>query len=113
MLWGQLVNTIRNLTRDICVVMQEESQKTAREKENLLLLIVAFAIAMKLHLRGDRVNDELLQFMSKSQYFQLKHRSDHPPLQIALWIGNYLQSQYNNNCIHIYQLVWLHQLGVM
>ena len=109
-LWGKLVNAVRNLTRDICVVMQERSQKNRREKEDILLLIVAFAMAMKLHLRGEQINDELLQFMSKNRYFQLKHCSDHPPLQIALWIGEYLQLQYNNNYIHVHQVVELHQL---
>ena len=109
-LWGNLVNVVRNLTRDICVVMQNESLKNRKDKEDILLLIVAFAMTMKLHLRGEQVNDELLQFMSRNQYFQLEHYSEHPPLQIALWIGNYLQLQYQNNYIHIQQVVELHQL---
>ena len=109
-LWGKLVNAIRNLTRDICVVMREQSQQDRKDKEDILLLIVAFAMAMKLHLRGEQINDELLKFMTKEQYFQLKHSSEHPPLQIALWIGNYLQHEYNNKNIHVHQVVELHQL---
>ena len=109
-LWGKLVNTVRNLTRDICVVMREQSQQDKKDKEDILLLIVAFAMAMKLHLRGEQINDELLKFMTKEQYFQLKHSSEHPPLQIALWIGNYLQHEYINENIHVHQVVELHQL---
>ena len=109
-LWGNLVNTVRNLTRNIYIIKQQQYQENRQEKEEILLLIVAFAMAMKLHLREEKINDDLLQFMTKNQYFQLKHCSDHPPLQIALWIGNYLQLQYNNNYIHVHQVVMLHQL---
>ncbi|MDJ0572639.1 MAG: bestrophin family ion channel [Pleurocapsa sp. MO_192.B19] len=109
-LWGQLVNTIRNLTRDICIVVKEKSPKNRKEKENILLLVVAFAIAMKLHLRAEPVNDELASLMSENQYFKLKYYTNHPPLQIAFWIGNYLQSQYYNDCLNVHQLTSLHQL---
>ena len=109
-LWGNLVNTVRNLSRDIILTIRVESIKNRKDKEDILLLIVAFVMAMKLHLRDEQINDDLLQFMSKNQYFQLKHCSNHPPLQIALWIGKYLQLQYNNDYIHVHQVVALHHL---
>ena len=109
-LWGQLINTVRNLTRDICIAVQEKSPKNRKEKEKVLLLVVAFAVGVKLHLRSEPVNDELVSLMSETQHFQLKYYTNHPPLQIAFWIGNYLQSQYNLNYLNVYQLSSLHQL---
>jgi putative membrane protein len=52
----------------------------------------------------------LIPLTSRNQYYKLKYHSDHPPLKIAFWIGNYLQSKYDNNYIHIYQLVGLNNL---
>jgi putative membrane protein len=109
-LWGNLVNVARNLTRDICIVVQDKNLKNKQEKKEILLLVVAFAIAMKLHLRSEKVNDELISLVSTDQFYKLKYNSKHPPLQIAFWIGDYLQSKCDNNYIHIYQLVALHTL---
>jgi putative membrane protein len=47
--------------------------------------------------------------MSDIQYFKLKD-TQHPPLQIAFWIRDYLQHQHERNCINIYQLTGLHNL---
>ena len=110
-LWGQLVNVIRNLTRDICITVEVKSLRDRREKENILLLIAAYAIAIKLHLRAEPVNDELASLMSGTQYSRLKQKTNHPPLQIAFWIGSYLQSQYEHNCLNVYQLSDLHRLN--
>lgn len=109
-LLGDLVNVIRNLTRDICIVVQDKSTNNQKEKEDILLLVVAFAVAMKLHLRSEKVNDELISLVSTEQFYKLKYNSDHPPLQIALWIGDYLQNKSDHNCLHIYHLVGLHRL---
>jgi ion channel-forming bestrophin family protein len=109
-LWGNLVNVVRNLTRDISIVLQAKHLKNKQEKQEILLLVVAFAIAMKLHLRAEKVNDELISLVSTNQFYQLKYNSDHPPLQIAFWIGDYLQFECDQNCMHIYQLVALHSL---
>ena len=108
-LWGSLVNTIRNLTRGIWIVVRENSPQDRVEKETILRLVVAFAVAMKLHLRAESINDELALLLPESQYFKLKY-SHHPPLQIAFWIGDYLQQQHNRNCLDVYQLSSLQKL---
>lgn len=108
-LWGGLVNTIRNLTRGVWIIVQEQQEQDRVEKEATLKLIVAFAVAMKLHLRAEPVNDELASLMSETQYFKLKY-AHHPPLQIAFWIGDYLQEQYNRNRIDVHQLISLQRL---
>lgn len=107
-LWGALVNTSRNLARGIWVAVQEKSPQDRGEKEAILRLIAAFGAAMKLHLRGEFVNDELVKFMSSLQYFKLKEMN-HPPLEIAFWIGDYLQDKYERNCLNVYQLTALHR----
>lgn len=108
-LWGSLVNTVRNLARDTWIVVKDHSPEDLVAKEEILRLMVAFAIAMKLHLRSEPVNDEIVSLISETKYLQLK-QSEHPPLQIAFWIGDYLQEQHDRNCLNIYQLTTLHKL---
>ena len=81
-LWGALVNAVRNLSRGISIVIKEQSPKDRVEKEATLRLIVAFAVAMKLHLRAEPVDEQLASLMSEVQYFKLKE-ANHPSLQIA------------------------------
>ena len=64
---------------------------------------------MKLHLRREAVNNELETLMSSLHYFKLQC-ADHPALEITFWIGDYLQYQFNRNCIDVYQLTTLQKL---
>jgi len=108
-LWGSLVNTVRNLARDIWIVVKEQSPSERLEKEATLRLLVAFAVAMKLHLRAEPINNDLASLMSSNKYLNLKE-VNHPPLQISFWIGTYLQEQHDRNCLNIYQLTALQNL---
>lgn len=108
-LWGALVNTVRNLARSIWLIIEENEPGDRVEKESTLRLIIAFTVAMKQHLRREAVNDELEVLMSSMHYFKLKS-ADHAPLEIALWIGDYLQYQYNSKCLDVYQLTTLQKL---
>lgn len=108
-LWGSLVNTVRNLARDIWIVIEELNPKDRADKEATLRLVVAFAFAMKLHLRRDPVNDELVPLMSTFEYLKLKDTA-HPSLEIAFWIGDYLQNQYARERTNIFQLAALQKL---
>lgn len=71
--------------------------------------MVVFAVAMKLHLRRDPINPELEPLMSPLSYCKLENMN-HAPLEIAFWIGDYLQNQYNRSCVNIYQLASLQKL---
>ena len=108
-LWGALVNTVRNLTQGISVVVKEQSAQERIEKEAILRLIVAFSVSMKLHLRTEPLDEQLASLMSQTQYSMLKD-TNHPTLQIAFWIRDYLQQQHDRNCLNIYQLTSLHGL---
>lgn len=108
-LWGSLVNTVRNLSRNIWLIIEEAEPNDRLEKESILRLLVAFAVATKLHLRRDEVNSELEALMPSFYYFKLQS-TNHAPLEIAFWIGEYLQYQYDRKCLDVYQLTTLQKL---
>ena len=102
-LWGTLVNSIRNLARMIWVCVIEDSPKDREEKSKILRLLVVFAIATKLHLRGQAIDREIIDLIP--EYWHERLRKVHnPPLQVALLIGEYLQQEFERNCINSYQL---------
>jgi putative membrane protein len=102
-LWGTLVNTVRNLARQIWAAIAENKPQDRASKVETLRLLIAFAVATKLHLRGERLNSELEPFMSAGRY-QILQTMNHPPLEIAFWIGDYLQKQHERGCLNTYQL---------
>jgi putative membrane protein len=108
-LWGGLVNTVRNLSRSIWLVIEEREPNDRLEKESILRIVVAFAVATKLHLRREGVNTELEALMPPLHYFKLQS-TNHPPLEIVFWIGEYLQHQYDRKCLDVYQLTTLQKL---
>jgi putative membrane protein len=108
-LWGILINTVRNLARTIWVAVEEKKTEDREEKIITLRLLVAFAIATKLHLRGEKVNHELAGLMPNQWYEKLKLMNN-PPLEIAFWIGDYLQNQYDRKCLNVYQLTAMFKL---
>lgn len=108
-MWGNINNNIRNLARHIWVAVDEREPKDRENKVAVLRAIVAFAVATKLHLRSERVNSELEDLLSTERYSKLKVMNN-PPLEIAFWIGDYMQQQYERNRLNIYQLTAMHQL---
>jgi putative membrane protein len=108
-LWGGIVINSLNLARQIWVSVEEVSPEDRAKKISVLRLLVAFAVATKLHLRLEPVNAELEELLSPSQYFKLK-TMNHPPLEIAFLIGDYLQQQSNRQTLNPYQLPTLQGL---
>jgi putative membrane protein len=102
-IWGNLVNNTRNLARQIWVAVAEIEPVDRDKKISTLRLLVAFSVATKLHLRSEPVNAELEDLMSSSQYLKLKTMNN-PPLEIAFWIGDYLQQQAHRQALDPYQL---------
>lgn len=107
--WGMLINNVRNLARRIWVAIEEKDPEDIELKKSALRLLPAFAVAMKLHLRQEAVNPELEPLMSPAQYQKLKSMNN-PPLEIAFWIEDYLQEQYERNCLDVYQLIGMKDL---
>ncbi|HIK13548.1 MAG TPA: hypothetical protein IGS52_25360 [Oscillatoriaceae cyanobacterium M33_DOE_052] len=102
-LWGTLVNTVRNLARQIWVAISEKRPDDIEEKIITIRLLVAFSVAMKLHLRGEQINFELTSLMPSDQGTKLT-KMNNPPLEIAFWIGDYLQRQHQEGNLSTYQL---------
>jgi ion channel-forming bestrophin family protein len=107
--WGSMVNNVRNLARQIWVSINEISPEDKDNKITALNLLAAFAVTTKLHLRGETVNSELEELMPSTKYIKLKIMNN-PPIEVAFWIGDYLQQQYNRNCINSYQLTSMQEL---
>jgi ion channel-forming bestrophin family protein len=107
--WGTLNNNIRNLARQIWVAIEEKDPQDIELKKSALRLLVALAVAMKLHLRQESVNPELEPLMSPAQYLKLKSMNN-PPLEIAFWIEDYMHEQYERNCLDVYQLTGMNEL---
>jgi ion channel-forming bestrophin family protein len=101
--WGAIVNNIRNLSRLIWVAIAELDLTHRQEKEEILKLLVAFAVATKLHLRSQLVDDRLSKLVSSLQFTKLQ-ATNNPPLEIAFWISDYLQATQENGQISLYQM---------
>ncbi|HHP7229349.1 MAG TPA: bestrophin family protein [Xenococcaceae cyanobacterium] len=108
-LWGTLVNTVRNLARQIWVSIAENHESDRLDKIAALRLLIAFAVATKLHLRSETVNHELQHLMPKKHWQKLQNMNN-PPLEVAFWLGNYLQEQSELKNIDSYQKIAMFKL---
>ncbi len=108
-LWGSLVNVVRNMSRQIWIVVTDKTTGDRQQKTATIRLLVAFAVAVKLHLRHQPLDEELRSLVSPEQYEKLL-TMNHPPIEIAFWVSDYLQLQYQCDRLHIYQLTELQNL---
>jgi putative membrane protein len=102
-LWGAMVNVCRNLARGIWVILDEHNSDDRDGKAANARLVAAFSVAMKLHLRQEPMQPELMSLMSESQYHRLQ-QVPHAPLEISFWISDYLQQQYKQKRVNIFQV---------
>jgi ion channel-forming bestrophin family protein len=101
--WGSIVNHTRNLSRSIWVAITETNPIHLHEKEQSLKLLVAFAVATKSHLRSQSIDARLEKLVSPLQFSKLQD-TNNPPLEIAFWIGDYLQAKQEQGQINLYQM---------
>jgi ion channel-forming bestrophin family protein len=106
--WGTLVNTVRNLTRRIWVFIEETNPSDRAHKVEALKLAVGFAVAMKHHLRQETLGQELQHWVGDRQ--ETLRDAHNPPLMIAFWIEDYLQQQYQQRRVDLYQVTTLNAL---
>jgi ion channel-forming bestrophin family protein len=106
--WGTLVNTVRNLTRRIWVFVEEANPSDRAHKVEALKLIVGFTIAMKLHLRQEALGRELQPWIGDHR--TALQDAHNPPLMLAFWIEDYLQQQYQQRRVDLYQVTTLNAL---
>lgn len=108
-LWGTIIVAVRNLARQIWVTISEKDEQDHTDKIAALHLLVAFAIATKQHLRGESPDTELKSLMSNTRFARLQ-TMQHRPLEVAFWIGDYLQTQYEYQRLQVYQLTAMQQI---
>lgn len=103
--WGTINNSVRNLSRQIWLAVEERRLDDRERKVAVLRLLPAYAIAMKLHLRGQSVTatPELAVDLSPAQLAQLAEVQV-PPLEIAFWVSEYLQAEQRRGTIGLYQM---------
>lgn len=102
-LWGNVVNQTRNLARQMWVAIHEKYPADHEAKVTAIRLLPAFAVALKLHLRGQSPSPELAELVSEVQFAKLQTMNN-PPLEIAFWVADYLQTQQVQHKLHPYQL---------
>jgi ion channel-forming bestrophin family protein len=102
--WGTIVINALNLGRKIKLGVTEIKPEDSENKANALKLLGAFAIAAKLHLRNQKANDELMVLLNQSQ-FQKIQEEENMPLEISLWIGQYLKQQQLENRLSIDEML--------
>ncbi len=107
--WGSIVNNIRNLARLIWIAVSELAPVHREEKEQALNLLVAFAIATKLHLRSQPVDGQIAELVSPLQFSKLQGMTN-PPLEIIFWVSDYLQAKQEQGQISLYQMNELQHL---
>jgi Predicted membrane protein len=108
-IWGTLIIAVRNLARQIWVSISDNKPEEFLEKKSALRLLIAFAIALKLHLRQEKINSEIEQFVLPYQY-EILQKTNNTPLEIAFWIADYLTQQHDKNNLDVYRLTAMNQL---
>jgi len=106
--WGDIVVNVRNLARTIqlCIPVQTEAESQRRQR--ILQMLTGFAVATKLHLREVTDNPELVPYFNADELTQLQ-QSRNRPLQITLWIQDYLQQEFQQERIDTVRLLELNQ----
>ncbi len=99
---GIIVVNIRNLARYIKLTIPEKLTEEKEAKLAVFNLLIAFAIATKLQLRGEKPNAELKKRLNAKQAQEIDS-AKRMSLQITLWIGEYLQSQLDRGVIDTVQ----------
>jgi ion channel-forming bestrophin family protein len=107
--WGTIVVNTRNLARHIWVGVIDVTEADRQDKIAALRLLEAFALATKDHLRQLPISDTVTVLVTIDQSRKLSS-SANPPLEIAFWISDYLQTEYQQGKLHVYQLTAMQQL---
>lgn len=108
-LWGNITNSTLNIARMIWVTVAEKTPKAREEKIRALNLLIALAVSIKIYLRREKTNPKLEELLTPQEY-EILQKMDRPPLEIAFWLADYFQKQYDQGNINPYQQVSLFKL---
>lgn len=108
-LWGQLVNACRSLTRQTLTLVRAPAGNAAEEREaeelqrETIRRAIAFAHALRLHLREDPATNDLEPFLPAEELARLPLERNRP-LAILQAIGIGLRQAYDRGWVHPYHL---------
>jgi len=103
-LFGIITISIRNLSRQIWVGIEERELDARDHKRDALNLLAALAFVTKHHLRKEQMGEQVQALLPDSKWQQLG-KSENVPLEVAFWINDYLQGQFQTGALSIHQLV--------
>lgn len=103
--WSTMVDLINNQVRGIWLYVKEYEPQDQYEKESVMRLLSAFAVATKLHLRQQPIT-ELKPLLSQLEYKRLQV-SKNAPLDIILWLGDCIERQYKQERIDGFEYSYL------
>jgi len=88
-LWGMLVNSSRNLTRQVCFMIDassHDSEDVQQFREIFVKRVIAYAHALRCHLRNEDSTLEIEKFLSPEDLANVL-QSTHRPLTILQQLG--------------------------
>ncbi len=87
-LWGALVNTSRNLTRQACFVIDSshDAEELQHFREVLVKRLIAYVHALRCHLRNEETAEEIKKFLPSEDWTSVVE-SKHRPLAILQLLG--------------------------
>lgn len=101
-LWGALVNTTRSFVRqvDSLVIARKAEDREAVEafRKEVSYRLIAFVHAMRMHLRGEKIGDELSSLLGEEEIAALREEPG-PPAALAHRLGRDVR--------HAYEREWL------
>ena len=109
-LWGGQITASRSLAQSIWTLIPTVDESHVREKQQIAQLLPAFAIATKLHLRAEPINQQLTDLIGLEQSELLSQQSHHPPLMILGWMRDWIERQFQRGLIGDRQTVYLFEL---
>ena len=108
-LWGGQINTTRSLAQSFLTLIPTVDESHSREKRQITQLLPAFAIATKLHLRGEAIDRQLNGLISSQQH-ELLLKQAHPPLMILGWLRGWVKQQFQQQLISDREYIYLFEL---
>lgn len=102
--WGRIVNASRNLVRQILVAVQTHSEQEREQQRQVIRLVAGFAIATKQHLRGEPLLRFEFDGVLTEHQLDVLSGVNHPPLEIAVWVDDYLQQQRQQGNLDPFQI---------
>jgi len=95
---SDIVDLSRSLARSIWVYVDTKDEAEHQEKQNYTILVALFLAAVKQHLRGEKLDDSLKQYLTAEQVTELE-QAVNMPVRVTLWLSLYLQKVHQQGKI--------------